>query len=89
MLELLTARERALLVLRAWKEDKEDDPSWRSTMPESQVRTFNRYIGLMNGVNSRVGVYSLVVRQEVEKLSLRFGWLLTFLLWQYQAVEFW
>jgi len=27
----------------------------------------------MNGVNTRISIYSLFVRQEVEKLSLRYG----------------
>lgn len=85
----LTARERGLLVLRSWKEGNDEDPAWRATMPEQQVHEFNRLIGLMNGVNTRLGVYLLVVRQEVEKLSLRYAWLLTLVLWQWQAVEFW
>jgi hypothetical protein len=87
--ETLTAKERALLVLRSWKEGAEEDPAWRRTMPTEQGREFNRYIGLMNGVNTRVGMYVFVVRQEVEQLSLRFSWLMTFMVWQYQAVEFW
>lgn len=40
--ETLTAKERALLVLRAWKEDREEDPTWRWTMPSEQVAEFNR-----------------------------------------------
>jgi len=87
--ETLTAKERAVLVLRSWKEGKDEDPSWRRTMPGEQSREFNRYIGLMNGINTRVSIYSLVVRQEVEKLSLRFAWLMTLVLWQWQAVELW
>ncbi len=87
--ESLTAHERGVLVLRSWKEGKDEDPAWRRTMPSSQGPDFNRYIGLMNGVNTRVGVYLLFVRQEVEKLSLRFGWLMTLMVWQWQAVDFW
>jgi hypothetical protein len=87
--ETLSAKERAVLVLRSWKDGKDEDPAWRRTMPSGQGSEFNHYIGLMNGVNTRIGVYLLVVRREVEKLSLRFGWLCTFLLWQWQAVEFW
>ncbi len=89
MFESLTAHERAVLVLRSWKEGKDEDPAWRRTMPSSQGSEFNHYIGLMNGVNTRIGVYLLFVRQEVEKLSLRFAWLMTMMLWQYQALEFW
>ncbi len=40
----LTAQERALLVLQAWKEGTDEDPQARKTMPSSQVDEFNRYI---------------------------------------------
>lgn len=71
----LTAKERALLVLRAWKQGKEEDPGWRSRMPQRQVKDFNRFIHLMNGVNRELGLYLFGVHHEAEKLSLRLGWL--------------
>ena len=52
----LSARERAILVLNAWKEGKEDDPSWRRTMPQNQAHEFNRYIGLMNVANRQIAI---------------------------------
>jgi hypothetical protein len=50
----LTALERATLVLRSWKDGREEDLSWRYTMPQSQGHEFNRPIELMNGVNVRL-----------------------------------
>ena len=85
--EGLTAQERGLLVLRAWKEGKNEDWTWRSMMPAWQVRDFNRLIGLMNGVNQTLGVYLYAISQEVEKLSLRLGWLITLTLWSMRTTE--
>ena len=47
----LTAKERALLVLRAWKADQQEDAAVRRTMPSDQARDFNHYIHLMNAAN--------------------------------------
>ncbi len=77
----LTAKERGILVLGAWKQEKDEDPGWRARMPQSQGREFNRYIDLMNGVNHELGLYLYGVHQEAEKLSLRLGWLGTLALW--------
>ena len=85
--EGLTAQERGLLVLRAWKEGKNEDWTWRSMMPAWQVRDFNRLIGLMNGVNQTLGVYLYAISQEVEKLSLRLGWLISLTLWSMRTSE--
>ncbi len=78
----LTAKERALLVLRSWKEDKDEDPAWRRTMPPDQAREFSYYIDLMNGINRNLVPLVMQLEANVEMLSLRSGWLSTFLLWQ-------
>ena len=83
----LSAKERALLVLQSWKAGKEEEPGWRFTMPAWQVRDFNRLIGLMNGVNQTLGVYLYAISQEVEKLSLRLGWLITLTAWGIRNFE--
>ena len=83
--ESLTARERAVLILQAWKEGKREDRSWRWTMPDEQAVEFNRLIDLMNGVNIRLGPLVIALRLEVDKLSLRLGWLSTIALWQLHA----
>ena len=83
----LSAKERALLVLQSWKEGQEEDPGWRLTMPPEQVPEFNRYIGLMNGVNRRLGLGLYAIAKEVEKLSLRLGWLVTLTAWGIRNFE--
>ena len=81
----LTAKERAILVLRALKEDREEDPGWRWTMPSEQVADFNRYIDLTRGT-SYLSLYIALLEQQVDKLSVRFAWLATLGLW---AIDAW
>ena len=83
----LTAKERALLVLRSWKEDRDEDSAWRYRMPDQQVSEFNRYIRLMNGVNRNLGPLLLHLEATVEMLSLRLGWLTTFMFWQWNTAQ--
>lgn len=83
----LTAKERAVLVLRSWKEGKDEEPSWRWAMPNDQAREFNRLIELMNGVNVRLQPLILILGLEVDKLQLRLGMLATFTLWNMQALK--
>lgn len=80
-----TARERAVLILRSWKEGRQEDPSWRWSMPEGQVQEFNRYIELMNGVNQHLLPLLLVIGLEADKLALRLGVLGVLALWYVQA----
>ncbi len=83
----LTAKERALMVLRAWKDGGEEDRQVRSTTPNSQVAEFNRLIEVMNGVNQWLGPYLLLLRANVEQLGLLDGWLMTMLFWSDTAAE--
>ena len=77
----LTAKERAILVLRACKEGVSEDPQVRSKMPAEQAPEFNRYIGLMNGVNVFLTFYTGILDQSLALLDARYGWLLTLHLW--------
>ena len=77
MFSALTARERALLILRAIKEDGEADPAVRFTMPDEQCQEFNHYIFLMNGVNCDLGTFTAYLGAMVGQLNLRLGWLIT------------
>ncbi|HXF51199.1 MAG TPA: hypothetical protein VNM43_05925 [Dehalococcoidia bacterium] len=81
----LSARERAVLVLRAWKEGKEPDIAVRFTMPHGQAGEFNRLLGLLRGVNDAVGGAATLLREQVETLSVRHAWLMTLHLWGMQA----
>ena len=85
--EVLTAKERAILVLRAWKEKRYDDPAWRSSMPSVQASEFNRLIRLMTGVSIGLGPLVIHLEAQVEMLSLRLGWLTTFLMWQWNVEQ--
>ena len=73
----LTARERALLILKAMKEDGEADAAARLTMPDEQRHEFNHFIFLMNGVNCDLGTFTAYLCAMVGQLSLRLGWLIT------------
>jgi hypothetical protein len=77
----LTAKERAILILRASKEGVPQDPQIRSSMPPEQTLEFNRYIGLMNGVNIFLTFYTGILDQVLALLDARYGWLLTIHLW--------
>jgi hypothetical protein len=70
----LTARERAVLVLRSWKGRTPEDPTWRSTMPREQAAEFDRLIVLINACNLHVPLYITMIEQHTEKLLLRFAW---------------
>jgi hypothetical protein len=59
------------------KDRKDDDPQIKLTMPEFQVRTYNRLIALMNGVNHYLGPYVLLIKALVDLASTRVGWLMT------------
>jgi hypothetical protein len=77
----LTAKERALLVLRAWKVDQEEDAAVRRTMPQSQAPDFNHYIHLMNAANLDAGKYIAVLNGIVTQLGLKHAWLASLQLW--------
>jgi len=82
----LTAKERALMVLRAWKQDEEEDRRVRLTMPEGQIREFNRSIDLMNGAYALTS-YIHVIGLHIDQLRLRYGWLLALELWAINALS--
>ncbi len=51
-------------------------------MPKEQVEEFNRYIRLMNAANSDLGMLVLLLKEMVERLDVRFAWLLSLRMWQ-------
>ncbi|MPZ49832.1 MAG: hypothetical protein GEU75_11170 [Dehalococcoidia bacterium] len=85
LMPTLSAKERAILILESWKDDKPEDPSWRWSMPPGQASEFNRYIALMNGANLKIGtIYILLIEQFIDKLELRFAWYVALKLWEEQ-----
>jgi hypothetical protein len=83
----LTAKERALLVLRAWKGDQEEDVQVRRTMPQSQALDFNHYIHLMNAANLEAGKYIVVLNGMATQLGLKHAWLASLQLWGIRVWE--
>jgi len=77
----LTAKERALLVLRSWKGDQQEDAAVRRTMPQSQALDFNHYIHLMNAANLDLGKYIAVLNLTATQLGLKHAWLASLQLW--------
>jgi hypothetical protein len=83
----LSARERALLVLRSMKDKTPEDPLWRNTMPNDQVREFNRLIDLMNAANREMAFLIAMIEKEMEKLELRAAWLFSLYLWRLNLAD--
>ena len=81
----LTAQERGILVLKSWKEGKDEDPQIRLTMPPEQGEEFNRLIGLMNAANVELGALIALFEQIVVQIEIRHAWLMTIRLWQLDA----
>ena len=82
----LTAKERALLVLRAWKQDEEEDRRIRLTMPSAQINEFNLYIDLLNGA-CELTPYIHAIGIMIDEMDLRYGWLITLDLWAIHAFK--
>ena len=66
---VLSAAERAKLVLKSIKEATEEDPTWRATLPLEQAAEFNRLIRMINGVNGGAGVWLAFLTQRADSLS--------------------
>ena len=71
----LSARERAVLVLRSLQQSTPEDPAVRRTMPRTQAAQFNHYTYLMNACNIYLPLYITVVEQQTEQLLMRVMWL--------------
>ncbi len=82
----LTAKERALMVLRAWKQDEEEDRRIRLTMPSGQSIEFNRYIDLLLGA-CELTPYVHALGLMIDQMDMRYGWLLTLDLWAIHAFK--
>jgi hypothetical protein len=65
----LTAQERGILILEAWKNDMPEDPAWRKHMPQDQTPAFNRYIELMNQANTVLGRVISVLHMQTAPIG--------------------
>src|SRR6266540_1457270 len=77
LMPALSAKERAILVLRSLKDKTPEDPLWRRTMPNEQRAEFSRLIVLMNACNLHLPLFITMVEQHSEQMWLRLNWLMT------------
>ena len=81
----LSAKERAILVLKAWKEGKEPDLAVRFSMPLEQTGEYNHLLGLMTRANFDLGWYIALQGRAVAELHARYCWLLACRLWSLRS----
>jgi hypothetical protein len=72
----LTARERAILALRAVKAGTPGNLAWRLRMPTYQVAEFNRLACLINACNCYLPLLIMTLEQVTEQLRLRCSWVI-------------
>jgi hypothetical protein len=77
----LSAKERGLLVLQAYKAGEQPDRLIYRTTPSSQGSAFNRYIRLMNACNRELATVLMMIREHIGKTDLRYAWFMTLCLW--------
>ncbi len=77
----LTAKERARLVLQHYKDRTNEEPAIRLTMPSSQVNEFNRLIRLLRAIDQELGYAAIIIAEQVKQLDLKYGWMMSLLLW--------
>lgn len=65
----LSAKERAILLLRSHHKDEEEDPEVRRTMPAEQRPEFHRFLGLIYVANGELAVYIRVLAHEANNLK--------------------
>lgn len=73
----LTARERAVLAIQAWKEDRYEPPGLRRRIPPGQDDEFYDLLNHSRGLGLLLSVVAPIWRQSLATHSTRYGWLLT------------
>jgi hypothetical protein len=85
LMPALSARERATMVLRNFKEKRSQDHRLGEGMTSAEAREYNRLIRLMNACNLELLPSILTLSDQVEMLDLRIGWLVTLEMWSEHA----
>lgn len=75
LLPALTARERAILMLRDFKAEKPQDRQLLNTAPDAQTPALNRFVGLMNAANGDLAHLIVIIRERARGDMLRLAWL--------------
>ncbi len=87
LMPALSARERAALIVRAFKDDEPENPAWRRTMPRDQADEFRRLIGLENAVASPLSSLIASLKKEVEKMAQKVTLIEELCNWDYNVIE--
>ncbi len=87
LMPALSARERAILILGAFKNKTQEDPRWRSSMPSDQAFELHRLIGLINACGVQLGHLVTFLEGEVETLELRVVHLIMLRDWELNLAE--
>lgn len=75
LLPALSAKERAILMLRDFKAEKPQDRQLLHTAPDAQAPALNRLIGMMNAANGDLAHILVIIHERVKQEELRFSWL--------------
>ncbi len=81
MMPALSAHERAVAALEAWKDGRREDPWLRRSVPEQQEFEFARLLDLVRAVNGPLAWLAEVYEQKAQQYRLQLGWLQTLRLW--------
>ena len=81
----LTAKERAIALLRSLKAGEPQEPMLRQTMPREQFGEFNRHIRLLQKVNLGLGLLVMRYPPIVQAIRLRLAVLALTELWELRA----
>ena len=73
----LTARERVVAMLEAYKAGKQPDPRLFSTIPPEQGTEYNRYLRRLDRLEQEGRVWVLALARATSALETLSGWLLT------------
>ena len=81
MFGVMTAQERAVHILQAWKADRDEEPLVRATTPRDQEGVLSELLSMARRVNREFATLALVHEQTAEKLRLKFAWLQSMRAW--------
>jgi hypothetical protein len=81
----LSGDERISAISEAYHADESPDPLLYRDVPPDQQERFWYQVRLLRAVHMGLGWYTAYVDALVSQVELRYGWLLTFRLWAFEA----
>ncbi|MPZ51034.1 MAG: hypothetical protein GEU75_17320, partial [Dehalococcoidia bacterium] len=87
LMPALSGRERAIIVLRNFKEGKPQDQGIVRSMSQQDALSYNYLMRLINVCNQELVSLIGLIGQSVERQSLRLVWLFSLTMWEIHALE--